>query len=155
MATALAASNVQDRAELQLAFARTVVQIGRKWPRRFSDQMEGAGQTYARWRTLFWISQSPDGISQRRLAEALGVEEPTLVRLLDALQKQGMIERKPHKTDRRVNLVFNTPAAEPVLAAGNALAEQIRDQMFKGVSDADLEAGLRVLETVMRRLDRS
>ncbi len=155
MAIALAPSTKVDRADLQLVFARSLIQVGRKWPRHFSDKMEGAGQTYARWRTLFWISQSPDGVSQRKLAESLGVEEPTLVRLLDALQKQGLVERRPHKTDRRVNLVFNTPAAEPVLASGNQLAASMRDQMFDGVSSEDIAAGIRVLEMIARRLDRT
>lgn len=153
MPLAVIEQSYEDRKGLQLAFARALILVGRKWPRRFSEQMEGAGHTYARWRTLFWISQAGDGISQRRLADMLGVEEPTLVRLLDALQKQKMIERRPHPTDRRVNLIYMTPEAEPVLSAGNALAEEIRDEMLDGIPSEDLAAALRVLTTVGRRIE--
>ncbi|HYE43396.1 MAG TPA: MarR family transcriptional regulator [Caulobacteraceae bacterium] len=153
MPLALIEQSYEDRAGLQLAFARALMLVGRKWPRRFSEQMEGAGQTYARWRTLFWISQAGDGVSQRRLADMLGVEEPTLVRLLDALQAQKMIERRPHPTDRRVNLIHMTQEAEPVLNAGNALAEEIRDEMLDGISSEDLATALSVLRVVGRRIE--
>ena len=52
-----------------------------------------------RWLTLasarvFHALSKRDGLNQRELADELGIETPTIVRLLDAMEKQGFIERR-------------------------------------------------------------
>jgi MarR family transcriptional regulator for hemolysin len=51
-----------------------------------------------------------DGASQRELAELMRIEPPTLVRHLDKLAEEGLVERTPDPHDRRVTRVVVTAA---------------------------------------------
>lgn len=53
-----------------------------------------------------------DGVRQGALAEALGVEGPSLVRVLDQLVAAGLIERREDPQDRRARTLHLTPAGQ-------------------------------------------
>ncbi len=61
-----------------------------------------------------------DGASQRELAQRMRIEPPTLVRHLDKLERDGLVERCPDPDDRRVARVVVTDA-------GRARAEQLHE----------------------------
>lgn len=95
-----------------------------------------------------------DGVRQGALAEALGVEGPSLVRVLDQLVAAGLMERREDTHDRRAKTLHLTEA-------GNALRKQVEDvlvelrrRLFDGVSEADLQACLRVFDTLKTALGR-
>ena len=81
-----------------------------------------AGGSFSTWLVL----RSADGdspLSQRELADALGVEAPTLVRHLDRLAVEGLIERQRDPDDRRVTRVAVTPRGVALLDRLVAVAE--------------------------------
>ena len=57
------------------------------------EELSGYGLTDATWRPLFHLGRLGDGIRQTELAEALGIQGPSLVRLLDNLERDGLISR--------------------------------------------------------------
>ena len=58
---------------------------------------------------------SREGVSQAEVAAWLGIEPIALVRMLDKLHEEGLVERRSHPTDRRVRTLWLTPAAGPVV----------------------------------------
>ena len=48
-------------------------------------RMKPLGMSQATWRTLYWLDREGGGVTQTALAERMGIEGPTLVRLLDNL----------------------------------------------------------------------
>lgn len=78
--------------------------VARLLRKRFEQRARGKGLTRTQWQTLAFLSKN-DGIKQRHLADILEVEAITLTRILDRLVEQGLVERRPHPTDRRVSLV--------------------------------------------------
>jgi len=62
-------------------------------------------------------------LSQRQLAERMGVEAPTMVRHLDRLEKEGLIERRRDARDRRVTRITVTPAGSQRLAVLRKVAD--------------------------------
>jgi len=88
-------------------------------------------------------------LTQRELAHLMTIENPTLVRLLDSLEEQGLIERRPCKHDRRVRLLYLTNTGERFSSELNERANLLREEMLKGIEDQDLEVALRVFERVM------
>ena len=72
------------------------------------------GMTRAQWGILIWLEREP-GLSQRELAEVLEVEPITVARLVDRLERRGMVERRADETDRRIWRLHLTPAARPAL----------------------------------------
>lgn len=80
------------------------------------------------------------GISQRRLATELDIEPISVVRLLDALERSTLIERRPHPTDRRVNTLFVTGAGAAMVERIGAIAEEVRDEALAGFPGEKREA---------------
>lgn len=59
----------------------------------------------------------PEGLSQVELCKKVIITASNMARLLERMEKEGLIKRFAHKTDRRVNLIKNTDKAKKVLAA--------------------------------------
>lgn len=117
-------------------------------------QMKPLGLSQATWRTLFWLDRHGEGITQRVLAEKMGIEGPTLVRLLDNLERSGLVERQPSPTDRRANILRLTAKARPVVKAINRVAEEIRAELLDGLDDEAVEAAQSVLQRMAENASR-
>ena len=77
-----------------------------------------------------------EGINQANLATQLDIEPITLVRLLDRLQEAGLIERRPHPTDRRSWTLWLTDAAHPMLDRIATIRLAVREEALAGLSAA-------------------
>lgn len=92
-----------------------------------------------------------DGVTQQEIADATDRHRAGTTRLLDALEKDGYLERRSHATDRRINLVHLTrkgKAAERVVAAAVQRAVQAATL---GVTKQQAN----VLRQVFDRIDRN
>jgi MarR family transcriptional regulator for hemolysin len=143
-----------SRSELNETFTGWLNLIARRYRTRLNEHLRKIGQTQARWDALFWISVAEEGATQSELAERIGVEGPTLVRMLNRLEQEGVVERQLSKGDRRAKTIRMKPAAERALAQIAALSGPLRDDLLQEVSDEELKTCLRVLGKVMARLER-
>jgi MarR family transcriptional regulator for hemolysin len=141
-------------AEVCAAIGDGLLLTGRRWRARLNERLKTIGQTDARCAALVEIAACADGVVQRELSQRLGVEEPTVVRLIDALEAQNCVERRAQVGDRRVKVVQVTPNAGPVVDQAREIVAGLREEMFSGVSATDLEACLRVLQKLSARLER-
>ena len=137
------------------AFALDLGRVSRRWRARLDERLKVTGLTQARWSTLLHLSRAGECLTQRELAARVGIEGPTLVRLLDALEAQGLIERLPVEGDRRAKSIRLTEAAQPLLAEINRIAADLRREILAGVPVEDLETCQRVLRHIGDRLERS
>lgn len=135
------------------AFGAELRRVFFRWRGRFDAELKAAGQTLARARVLGLLAPERDGLPQRELAALLSVEHPTLVRLLDGLERQGLLARHQTEGDRRSNRVVLTEAAAPVAAEVTSLSNNLRDRALRGIGDNDLAIALEVLRTITRNLD--
>ncbi|WP_018266874.1 MarR family winged helix-turn-helix transcriptional regulator [Methylosinus sp. LW4] len=119
--------------------------------KRFEQNARELGLTRAQTQALAYLSRN-EGVSQCVLAEMLDLEPITLGRTVDRLQAMGLVERRPHETDRRVWLLFLTDAAWPLVEAIAPISEATRQEALVGVSDEDRATLMRVLETVRGNL---
>ncbi|AFK57291.1 MarR family winged helix-turn-helix transcriptional regulator [Tistrella mobilis] len=124
----------------------------RKMRTGFDALVRTRGLTLARARALMLLARHP-GISQTELAGLLEIENPTVVRLLDGLEKQGLIRRTPAETDRRVKRIDLTEAAEDQVDEIEDLAEVMRGTMARGIPEADLTVTLNVLRRMIANLE--
>jgi MarR family transcriptional regulator for hemolysin len=124
----------------------------RRWRARFTERMGDVGQTDARWSALYWLADAPGGLIQSELAERIGIAGPSLVKLLDALEAQGLVSRRSAPGDRRANVVLMNAAGHQALAEMDRMAEALRCEVFAELSDAELGTALYVLEQVSARL---
>jgi MarR family transcriptional regulator for hemolysin len=73
--------------------------VARLLRKRFEQRAKSHGLTRSQWQALAYLSKN-EGIHQSGLAEILEIEPITLVRILDRLAERGLVERRPHPTDR-------------------------------------------------------
>ena len=81
-------------------FPFAVARVTRRWRKMLDERLKDLGVTQARWSTMVYLEKGGEGLTQRELASLMAIENPTLVRLLDSLEQQGLIERRPCPHDR-------------------------------------------------------
>jgi MarR family transcriptional regulator, transcriptional regulator for hemolysin len=135
-------------------FAQHLGRVSRGWRARLDQRLRATGQTQARWSALLHLSRSGGGMTQRELADRLGIEGATIGRILDALEKQGLVERRPVEGDRRAYHIHLTAAAQPLLKEINRIAASLRRELLAGITAQDLRACIAVLRRVGERLEK-
>jgi MarR family transcriptional regulator, transcriptional regulator for hemolysin len=90
--------------------------------------------------TLAYLQQGGDGLLQKDLARLMAIEAPTLVRLLDRLERAGLVDRRPDAYDRRGKTVHLTPAAHDVLETFHAVASSVGHRLLEGIHEQDIAA---------------
>lgn len=120
--------------------------------RSMNRRVQHLGLTQEQWRTLFQLSQA-EGSTQVALADRLEMQPISLARILDKLQDNGWVERRPSPTDRRAFHLYLTPAADPLLEELTRIGRSIRDEALAGIDTADIQRLARILETMKDNLN--
>jgi MarR family transcriptional regulator for hemolysin len=143
-----------DSAELEAAFTAELASANRKLRALVDARARDMGLTLSRARLLMQLAKA-DGPIQSDLAGLLDIEQPTLVRLLDGLERTGMIERRAAEGDRRARQVFLTPAARAQAEDILAFLAELRADILDGISRDELEVALRVLTRLSKNISAS
>lgn len=130
-------------------FPFAVARVTRRWRKLLDERLKDLGVTQARWTTMVYLQKGGEGLTQRELASLMAIENPTLVRLLDSLEEQNLIERRPCQNDRRARRLFLTEDGERFMDDLNARALALREEMLDGISDDDIACALKVFQKIM------
>lgn len=139
--------------ELRHQLARELTLVSRRLRHKVDDGLKVTGMSQSRGAVLYWLSDAPEGLSQTVLAERAGVEPASLVRTLDALQSQGLVERRPSPHDRRINLVRLTAAAHPRLEEIQQTTDDVWREAMDGIDPEELKRALSLLRRIRSRVD--
>jgi len=117
----------------QFPFANA--RVARRWRKLLDERLKDLNVTQARWSTMVYLQRGGEGLTQRELARLMAIENPTLVRLLDGLEEQGLIECRLCKLDRRARRLYLTNAGERFMSELNERANVLREEMLKGIEN--------------------
>lgn len=148
----MATSSIWPDSRLQLA--EEIALASRLWRKLVDERLREYGLTHSRWQILVELAAAPHGVNQRELADRLAIEPASLVGQLDALEKQGLLERLAAPGDRRVNLIELTPAAEVLASDVSVLVDRLRKGATKGIAARDLAMAAEVLRKIKLNLER-
>ncbi len=129
-------------------FGFRIGRLARRWRSRVDEKMRPHGLTQARWVVMMHLRRGGDGFQQKALAKFVGIEGPTLVHILDNLEKQNLIERRQDKADRRVKTVHLTDEGWRMIEVIDDVAAEVRYEHLADISDRDLTHCLAVLERI-------
>lgn len=135
-------------------FGFRLVGVARRWRRRLDDALGDIGFADASWVPLIHLAEG-GGITQRELAERCGLDDSSLVRLIDALAAHGLVERRPKPTDRRAKCVHLTGAGAAAVTRIRVVLLAAECEMIDGVGADDLaraDAALAGIEAALARL---
>jgi DNA-binding MarR family transcriptional regulator len=135
-----------DPAALQPNIGAMMYDVARLMRRRFERRARQTRLPITRQqaRALLHIARN-EGLSQAAVATMLDIEPIALVRILDRLHEEGLVERRPHPTDRRVRTLWLTALAWDVVDRVLALNAETREAACAGLSQAAREALMRTL----------
>jgi MarR family transcriptional regulator, transcriptional regulator for hemolysin len=131
---------------LRLAVSSTLVVAARKWRRTSDGALSAYNVSEACSTPLLIAGRLGEAVRQVTLAEHVGIEGPSLVRLLDQLCAAGLVRRDEDPDDRRAKTITLTDTGRAVTAKMEEDLRALRARVLKGVTRADLEATLRVLD---------
>lgn len=137
----------------QLDFVRECVLLARKWRAYCDERLREAGMTQARATVLYWLDASPEVLTQRQLADIVGIEGPTLVRQLHALEAKGLIERVPMRGDRRAKGIRLTDAAKPMVKILHELGDRMSHDCFDRLDKRRLASATQLVRDARAAFD--
>ncbi|HLD68272.1 MAG TPA: MarR family transcriptional regulator [Pseudomonas sp.] len=138
----------------QHRFAMQLAQLSRGWRAELDRRLAGLGLSQARWLVLLHLSRFEALPTQRELAQSVGVEGPTLARLLDSLEAQGLVRRQAVVEDRRAKKISLSADAQPLIEKIEAISTQLRLELFAGIDEEELQQCQRVHARILSNLEK-
>ena len=120
-----------------------VSRLMRAW---FDERAQALGLTRAQWRVLVHLGPR-QGINQTSLAEILELDNVTLSRHIDRLERAGWLERRPDPEDRRAWRLYLAEASRPTLEKMETLAAEAQ---MAALADLSTEQRALFVETLAK-----
>jgi MarR family transcriptional regulator, transcriptional regulator for hemolysin len=132
-------------------FGQLLHGTARAWRQKLDARLKPMGLSQAKWRTLMHLSLAEDALTQAEIAGRLGVEEPSVVTLLNRLEKEGWVTRKNSARDRRCKMVVLGKRAQRAIEQINMEAANLRYELLAGIRGDDLQTCINVLRKICVR----
>ncbi len=95
---------------------------------------------------------SEDGLTQKQLLERVDVEQATMANTLSRMERDGLVERRPHPSDKRAQLIFLTAKASDMRAEAIEAAMATDSELLRDFRNFEREL---LLEYIRRILDNA
>ena len=142
------------RQQLRDNFGSLVARAARQWRRAVDRRLQPFGLTEATWLPLIYLARAPVPMRQKDLAAALVLDGSSVVRLLDALEKSGHIERREEGADRRAKTINLTTHGWSIIEQVETVSREVRNATLQGLKEDELAVATRVLDLVGQNLAR-
>lgn len=133
-------------------FSHALHNTARAWRLALDRRMKDLGLSQASWMAIATVAKGAP-MSQTELAAKLGVEDPTMVAMIDRLVKGDYMLRIPSETDRRVKLVHLTDRGRAIYAQLRTVADPFRHEVLKGIDREQLKAMAGLLEALQTTIE--
>jgi MarR family transcriptional regulator, transcriptional regulator for hemolysin len=137
---------------LRDAFASLVARSARHWRKAVDRRLQPFGLTEAMWLPLIHLARAAAPMRQKDLAASLVLDGSSVVRILDSLEANGLIERREESGDRRAKTITITGSGRAIIDQVEAASLAVRNATLTGISTQDLETATKVLDHVCRNL---
>ena len=123
---------------MEHALAEKLGRVSRQWRSVVDRYLNPLGLTHPRWTALWKLARIEGDVTQKRLADALEIELPSLMRTLGQLEAQGYIQRFTSEHDRRARLVVLTSSGQELLTEMTHRITTIRQSLLANISVSQL-----------------
>lgn len=117
----------------------------------FGQRLQEIGVTRIQWIALYYLGTGEE-LSQRDLAKRMNVMDSSVGRLMDRMQRDCMVERKPSKKDRRVHNIVLTEKGLKYREQLMPMGQAFNDELVKDISSEDLMIFDRVLKQMVENV---
>ena len=122
-----------------------ISQLGFVSSRGFHEALKPLGIDPRGWTLLRHVAES-EGLSQQALADRLGLPPSGMVALVDRLESEGLVERRPAPPDRRVRALYMTPRGRRTLKRAVQVAVEYEADLCEGLEAGEREQLIDLLQ---------
>src|ERR671933_1845576 len=112
-----------------------------------SELREKVGVTFGQWKVIVMLVNQ-NGLTQKDIAEKLGLEGSTLIPIIDKMEKENLVIRKVDSSDRRNNRIYRTEKADALWDKMIECASKVRQAAIKDIPEGDIN----VMRTVLNKI---
>jgi MarR family transcriptional regulator for hemolysin len=135
-------------------FGVRLSRVGLAWRQRVDSEFRRHSDlTASKWRPLYLLGHLGEGVRQKELAAALAIEGPSLVRLLDDLEAQSLIERREDPADRRAKTIHLTDSGRETYMQLREITDEIAARLLARISDKEFRICIDVLDRVEAQIN--
>ena len=132
-------------------FAESLHLVAHAWRNELDRRLRPLGFSHSRWLLLLHLSRH-DGCTHHELAQHMGIEAATLVRLVDHMEKEGLLKRCGSETDRRVKHLRLSEDGKSVVENIRSYAAELRKEVLAGLSQSEIKNALDVMNNIRGKL---
>jgi MarR family transcriptional regulator for hemolysin len=132
--------------------ARVIGEVARTWRHEMNRALRPLGLNLSMRQVLVQLQRNPGGLMQAELARSLGIEGPTLVRLLDRLEEKGWVARITSIDDKRRKYTVLTASAADQVRVIEQLSDTLRTRMMSGLTTEQLDQCAQVMTKIRNNL---
>ncbi len=116
-------------------------------------QSEGFDVTPEQWTVLSSLWEA-EGVHQSLLAEKTAKDRHNVTRILNLLEKSGLVRREPDSRDRRLQRIYLTAAGKALKPKLVRIVTGFLEESFRGMTQEDLNSLMRTLGQIRSNLER-
>jgi len=110
--------------------------------------------TMAQFVLLFTISEEKEEVILKDMAEKLGKDKSSILRMIDLLEKKELLRRVVDQNDRRKNQLLVTKKGERFIAEFRNVELELNMELLEGLSDTDMQTFYKVLNHITVKADQ-
>jgi len=119
---------------------------------RIGRQLKRMDLTSEQWVVLARLREQ-DGLTQNELAKRIMKDQANTTRILDKVERKGLVRRVDALNDRRTYLIYLTDEGRRTIELCTPLVQEVKQRVAEGLMDADVTALRRMLDVISRNLD--
>ncbi|MFC3108213.1 MarR family winged helix-turn-helix transcriptional regulator [Undibacterium arcticum] len=143
-----------EQNEIQRELSRMIGEVSRGWRQQMNLRLKPFGLNLSMRQVLLQLHRNPGGLQQKELAHKLGIEGPTLVRLLDQLERNAWIQRLTAVHDKRRKDVVLTAKATEQIRIIEQLSYALSSEMTADLDQVELASCLAAMTTIRNNLQK-
>ncbi len=144
--------DVADAPQAVPFFGHLLVSVSHHWRRVLEMRLAELGLTDATWRPLFHLHQAGQALSLKQLAQRMGLDSSSLVRVVDLLEDRGLVLRATDAADRRSKQLLLTADGQAMVAEVHGKLQLVEQQLLEGLPAPAVQALVAGLLQLDRRL---
>jgi len=120
----------------------------------FSERVMKLGVTRVQWIALYYLGKE-EFISQKELAEKMNIKESSVARLLDRMERDGLVERVKNENDKRVTNLSLTDKGKQYRIKLLPEGEKFEKLLYKNISEEEMKIFTTVLTKMVSNISEN
>lgn len=119
----------------------------------FGRRLQNSGITRVQWIALYYV-KTKNKISQRDLSNLMNIMDSSAGRLIDRLERDGLIQRERNNADRRIICINLTEKGDKLISDLLPIGIQFNDDLLEGITEEDLMIYEKVLKKMISNISK-